>query len=345
MKLLPDQRDFGLAALGTLALVAVAFGHHPPQLETSANGKAPLRLAYFPNLTHAPALVGTARGEFDRALTGFHISPKVVNAGPEAMEALLAGEVDMAYVGPSPAVNTFLKSKGKALQIVSGACSGGASLLARNGVAISRLEDLDGKRVAIPQLGGTQDVSLRHFLGTKGLRPKELRGTVEIIPVKNPDILTLFKQGQIDAAWVPEPWATRLRTETNATRVLDERDLWPDHEFTTTVLVARSEFARQHPDIVAQFVRANRDVIAWINRHPENAQSVVNDELKRLTGKKLKDGVLREAWTKLAFTTDANPPVVQAMADAARDAGYSKGPQMSLIGLFANPTTEAVTRR
>lgn len=336
MKLLPDQRDLLLACLGTLTLVAVAFGHRPPSTDKIASGKSALRFAYFPNLTHSPALVGVQRGEFDRSLSQFQVSPRVVNAGPEAMEALLAGEVDLAYVGPSPAVNTFIKSKGVALSIVSGACSGGASLMARKGVSIRTVADLDGKRVAVPQLGGTQDVSLRHFLSEAGLKPRELRGTVEIIPVKNPDILTLFRQGQIDAAWVPEPWATRLSKEAGAKRAIDERQLWPNGQFTTTVLVARTQFAKSHPQAVTEFIQAHRATVQWINKNPAEAKDSVNLELKRITGKKLSSEVLNEAWARLSFTTAVNEPSIKSMVEAARVAGYLKGPRPDLSALFAS---------
>jgi len=302
-----------------------------------------LRLAYFPNLTHAPALVGVARGEFQRELHGYLIEPKIVNAGPDAMEALLAGEVDVSYVGPSPAVNTYLKSGGKALRILAGACSGGASLIARGDVDIRSVADLDHKRVAVPQLGGTQDVSLRHFLDLNGLAPVQKGGTVEIIPVKNPDILALFLQKQIDAAWVPEPWASRLKKDAHAKTVADERDLWPGKMFTTTVVVARTKFAEDHPEAIQALLRAHLETIEWLNAHPDDAQVIVNAELKRLTGKALSDGVMKEAWSRVRFTDDPNRPNILALAEAAEKAGYLKG-KLDLAGAF-DPTSLAAAKQ
>ena len=317
------SRDLVTAFVATLALVvlSIAFGGQP---KAPSSDKPLLNIAYFPNLTHAPALIGMARGTFQKAVPDFTIQPRVVNAGPEAMEALLAGEVDIAYVGPSPAVNTYLQSHGTALKILAGACSGGACLVARGDVDITSVAGLDHHRIAVPQLGGTQDVSLRHFLDVNGLSPEEKGGTVSIIPVKNPDILALFLQKQIDAAWVPEPWASRLEKDAKAKIVVDESDLWPGKAFTTTVVVARSAFERLHPEAVKAVLRAHLQTIDWIHDHSAEAQQVVNGELKRLTGKALGETVLHRAWARLKFSVDPNPSSISALADAAHQAGYLK---------------------
>ena len=322
------------AGLGLAILLGLALGRGWGGGEKAlAKGQVALRLAYFPNLTHAPALVGVGGGRYAKELPNVAVSTRVVNAGPEAMEALLAGEVDMAFVGPSPAINTFIKTKGKALTIVAGACDGGASLMARDGVPIASVADLSGHRIAVPQLGGTQDVSLRHFLAMNGLKPREKGGTVEILPVANPDILTLFKRKQIDAAWVPEPWASRLRTEAGAKTAVDERTLWPRNRFTTTVLVARQAYAAQYPNVVRDFVRVHAATVAWMNAHEKEAQTIANAELKRLAGKPLKPGVLEEAWSHVAFTVDPGAPSIEAFAEAAKDAGYLKVDKIDLSGL------------
>lgn len=326
--------DLAYAGFGVAVLLVLALGRGwSASGPAVAAGKTPLRLAYFPNLTHAPALVGVGHGDYARDLPTFQVVPTVVNAGPEAMEALLAGEIDMAFVGPSPAINTYLKTHGEALRIVAGACSGGASLVARGDVPIASVRDLDGHSVAVPQLGGTQDVSLRHFIALNGLKPRERGGTVSIMPIANPDVLALFKRRQLDAAWVPEPWASRLVTEAGAKTVVDERDLWPDRRFTTTVLVASRAFAESHPDAVRAFVRAHTDVVAWMHSHDQDAKDVANAELKRLSGKPLKPAVLAAAWSKLDFTTDPNAASIDAFAQAATDAGYIKAKAADLTAL------------
>ncbi len=329
------RADLINAVVGLAVLLGLALGRGWGGGEkAAAQGQIALRLAYFPNLTHAPALLGVA-GRYARDLPNVAVSSRVVNAGPEAMEALLAGEVDMAFVGPSPAINTFLKSKGAALRIVAGVCDGGASLMARADEPIASVRDLDGRNVAVPQLGGTQDVSLRHFLAANGLRSRDKGGTVNVLPMANADILTQFKRGALDAAWVPEPWASRLQTEAGAKTAVDERALWPGGRFTTTVLVARRAFMDQHPNVVRDLVRAHAQTVAWMVAHPGEAQTIANAQLKKLSGKPLKDAVLKEAWSHLAFTTDPGAASIQAFAEAARDAGYLKTDHLDLTGLVA----------
>lgn len=298
------------------------------------SGAVVVRLAHFPNITHAPALVGLSRGELQASVAPNRTEVKVVNAGPEAMEALLANEIDIAFVGPSPAINTFIKSEGQALRVIAGACSGGASLVVAPGSGIGSLRDLTGKRVATPQLGNTQDISLRHFISREGLSPFDKGGTVRIMPIKNPDILTQFKLGELDAAWVPEPWATRLVVEAGAKRLIDERDLWPNRSFPTTVIVVRTAFLNEHRELVDKIVRANAKVIEWMGAHPTDAKSIANLELKRLTGKELAAAVLDESWEHLDFMVDPQAQCFSSFLSAAVECGFIKNPPASLEGLF-----------
>ena len=314
------QNAVPLFGIVTLFLLAFVIGRPP---DVARSGARRVRLGYFANVTHAPAVIGVGHGAFQQALGNqVSLDAKVFNAGPEAMEALLAGEIDVSYVGPGPAANTFLKSNGRALKIIAGACSGGAALIARQGTNITSVQDLQGRRVAVPQIGGTQDISLRHFLAQKGLRGTEKGGTVEILPVKNADMLTLFLRNELDAAWVPEPWAARLIHDAHATLVLDERDLWPDHKVTTTVVVARRAFLEQHPQDVQQILAAHLQTLAWMQTHGDEAQADTNKELKRLTGKALSAAVLREAWHRCDFTADPNPASIAAFMQAQFEAGY-----------------------
>ncbi len=318
---------FAILVLGGLAI----FARESP--ENHANGPVRLRLAYMPNVTHAPALIGLARGEFEHALHG-KVAATAFNAGPEEMEALLSGAIDAAYVGPGPAINTYIKTHGKVLRIVAGACEGGAGLIGRTGVKIDSVADLDGKRVAVPQLGGTQDIALRHFMVEQGLSPVERGGSVHIIPVNNPDLLALFKRGQLDAAWVPEPWLSRLVDSGSARLVLDERDLWPSHRFTTTVIVARTDFLQNHPDAVRALLTAHAASVSWLKTHEAEGQKLANAELKKATGKALPEKVLKSAWSRVNFTVEPDNDAIMAVARAAQDAGYLKGSAQAVAGII-----------
>ena len=284
-----------------------------------------IRIGYFPNITHSQALIGfsTDRRDFEKIFgDSVHVDTKIFNAGPSAIEALFAGELDMAYIGPNPAINGYVRSHGQALRIIAGATSGGAVLVARSGVSIRTTADWSGKRIASPQLGNTQDVALRHYLVSNGLKTKENGGTVTIIPTQNPDILTLFHKGEIDGAWVPEPWGARLVKETGAKILLDERDLWPDRRFVTANIIVSTKFLKEYPSLVQQMLRAHVQLTGWIVAHPAEARTIANAEIKRLTGKALSGEVLADAWQRFDCTYDPIRSSLYSSADRAFALGY-----------------------
>jgi NitT/TauT family transport system substrate-binding protein len=282
-----------------------------------------IRVGYFPNITHSQALLGLARGDFQRALgPGVVIQPVVFNAGPSAIEALFARRLDLAYVGPNPAINGFVQSRGRALRIVAGATSGGAALVVGREAEIHGPADLGGKRLATPQLGNTQDVALRDYLAQHGLRPAERGGTVQVIPTPNPQILDLLRRGEIDGAWVPEPWASRLVVEGGGTILLDERALWPNGDFVTAHVIVAAGFLHEHPDWVRAWLTAHVEVTRWELAHPDEALPLLNREIETLTGKELSPEVLSQAWGRLRPTWDPISVSLVRCADSAYTAGF-----------------------
>jgi NitT/TauT family transport system substrate-binding protein len=277
-----------------------------------------IRVGAFPNITHAQAMVGKANGFFDKAM-----GPQVkvqwtsFNAGPSAIEALFAGAIDMTYVGPNPAINGYVRSNGEALRVVAGAASGGASLVVRNDSGINKPEDFHGKRVASPQFGNTQDVALRNWLRSQGLKSNDKGGDVQIVPLPNPDQLTLFLRKDLDAAWAPEPWATRLIHEGNGRLLVDERTLWPNGQFVIGLLVVNTKFLKAHPDLVKNWIRANVELTDWINGHQDEAKKLLNQQIQAETSKALPPAVLNEAFSRLQITYD---PLHRALTTAAQQA-------------------------
>jgi NitT/TauT family transport system substrate-binding protein len=269
-------------------------------------------------MTHSQPLVGRSLGIYEQRL-GTKIDWKVFNAGPSEMEALLAGQLDIAYVGPNPAVNAYLRSKGKALRIIAGAASGGASLVVPTSSSVQKPGDFKGKRVASPELGNTQDVALRRWLKNAGLTPGR---DVQVTPVKNADILMLFQQGKLDGAWVPEPWVTRLVREGGGKIILDERTLWKEGKFPTTVVVARREFLEKKRDTVARFIDAHLEVTEWIGKNPVEAKKKLNDQLGRLAGKPLPSGTLDDAFSRVLITYDPLAGPLSISAGWAGELGY-----------------------
>ena len=329
------MKGFGklkLAAWAGLVLVAVSAWAGCGKRESSSEM---VRVGYFPNLTHAQVLVGIENGAFQKMLgEKVQIKPFVFNAGPAVVEAIFARELDIAYIGPNPAVNGYVKSKGEALRIIAGAASGGAALVVRPGANIQNHADFAGKKVASPQLGNTQDVALRHYLQANGLQTADKGGTVSVIPMQNADILTTFTQGQIDAAWVPEPWVTRLVKEAGGQIFLDERQLWPNGQFITANVIATKEFLTKHPEMVEKWLAAHVELTDWIRANPEEAQKRVNEELAKHLGKPMPEELLKEAWGRLEFTSDPLPSTLKEEAKQAFELGFLGKEQPDLSGLY-----------
>lgn len=282
-----------------------------------------IRVGAFPNITHAQPMIGKANGWFEKALgPNVRIEWSSFNAGPSAIEALLADALDMTYVGPNPAINGYVRSNGEALRIIAGATSGGAALVVRGDEAISRPEDFHGKRIASPQLGNTQDVALRAWLRANRLKTRDKGGDVEVMPVSNPDQLTLFLKKQIDAAWAPEPWASRLVHEANARIFLDESSLWPKGQFLTTELVVSSRFLKSHPDLVKTWLGAHVQLTNWINSHIPQAKQILNQQIQKETGKALAPAVLDDSFGRLQITYDPLQGALARAAQLAFDAGF-----------------------
>jgi NitT/TauT family transport system substrate-binding protein len=264
-----------------------------------------LRVGYFPNITHAQALVGRAGGQFEKAVgSGVQIEWKAFNAGPSAIEAMFANAIDLTYVGPNPTVTGYVRSQGDAIRVIAGAASGGASLVVRQGAGIQKASDFHGKKVATPQQGNSQDVALRAWLRANGLKSREKGGDVQVLPITNADQFTLFLKGQVDAAWAPEPWAARLVHEAGGRIFLDERDLWPNHEFVSANLIVRPKYLKEHPDAVKNFLRAHVELTDWINKNPAQAKQIMNKQLQKETGKPLAPEVLDDAFSRMTVTYD-----------------------------------------
>jgi NitT/TauT family transport system substrate-binding protein len=329
-----------LAAASLLALLgACSTASGSPSDDSSTQASATetgtpadeLRLGYFANVTHAPALVGVANGTFQEALGDTELSTQVFNAGPSAIEALNAGAIDATFIGPNPAINGFIQSQGEALRIVSGSTSGGAQLIVQPD--INTPEDLVGATLASPQLGGTQDVALRTWLTENGLENSiSGGGDVTITPTENAQTLQLFQDGQIQGAWVPEPWASRLVVDAGGKVLVDEKDLWEDGQFLTTHLIVSADYLAEHPQTVEALIRGELDAIDWINEHPDEAPGVVNKEIEGATGKALSDAVLARAFQNVTFTYDPLADTLEQLLADGVAAGTTQ--DASLDGIY-----------
>jgi NitT/TauT family transport system substrate-binding protein len=302
--------------------------------------KTVVHVGHFPNLTHAQGVIGhglsrAGKGWFEQRLgTNVEIQWFVYNAGPSAMEAIFTKSLDLSYVGPNPAINAFLKSDGKEIRIVAGACSGGAALVVQPDGRIKTDADFKGRKIATPQLGNTQDVAARAWLISKGLKITMTGGDAQVIPTANPDQLTLFQKGDLDAVWTVEPWVTRLEREAGAKVYLEESSLWKETggRYVTTHLVSSVKFLQTQRELLAKFVAAHVELTQWIQANPAEAQRTLNEELKAEMGRAISEVTLTNAWRRLEFTSDpVSASLLKSAADAQRVGFLRKAPELANI--------------
>jgi len=310
-----------------LAVVATMVAALPARAEGLV-----LRVGHFPNITHVQALVANAlsrqgKGWFEQRLgPGVTIQWYSYNAGPSAIEGILAGTVDMTYVGPSPAINGYTRSGGREIRIISGAANGGSALVVQPDENLTKPEDFRGKKIATPQLGNTQDIACRAWLAAGGLKITQLGGEAQVLPTENPDQLALFKLKKIDAAWTVEPWVSRLEMEAGGKAVVRDKDS------TITVLISGVKFLNEHKDIAAKFVAANRELTEWIQKNPAEAQKLVQYEMTEETKGKISAELISHAWNNIVLTNDVSLDSLKTFVTNAQAAGFLRRvPDLSQI--------------
>ncbi|WP_017569779.1 ABC transporter substrate-binding protein [Nocardiopsis halotolerans] len=318
------------ATAAALALAAVTTGCGAP-----GDDDGGLTLGYFPNLTHAPALVGVENGILQEALgEDVPLSTQTFDAGPDAINAIFSGEIDAAFVGPSPTINGWAQSGGAALRVIAGSTSGGAGLVVRPG--IDGVDELPGTTLATPQLGNTQDVALRWFAREQGWRvDTEGGGDLSILPQTNAETVNAFALGEVDGAWLPEPHLSRLVVEAGGEPLVDEAERWTetDGAFVTTNLIVNAEFLETHPEAVTRLLRGHVDTIDWINAHPEDAREAAATHLADLTGTRTNPEVVASAFDNMTFTVDPIAPSLAAGAEHAEAVGLLD--PVDLNGIYA----------
>ena len=296
-----------------------------------------IRVAFFPSISHVVPIVGIENNIFQENLTEQKIiEVKIFDSGPQVIESLFAKSIDLAYVGPGPIINGFLKSNGQDLKILAGAANGGASFIIQKDSGLDSIENFQGKRIASPQISNTQDVSLRHYLSTHGLEPVEKGGTVFVINISNPDIYTLFAKGDIDGAWVPEPWATILVEELGGVRLFNESQFWPEKQFSSVLLIGRTNFVEQNPEIIKKWILSNQKTAEWINSNPDKTKIIYNEFMQDYMGKTFSKKIVDESFSNLEITSDPIKNSVLTFAERADSLGYLGRSGYNLDGLFYN---------
>ena len=310
----------------------LVFGYLMATAPSLATASDTIRVGHFPNVTHVQGLVAhhlsrTGKGWFEQRLgPDVKIEWYIYNAGPSAMEAILADSIDLTYVGPSPALNAYTKSNGEEIRIVAAAAAGGAALVVQPDSGLKQPSDFRGKIIATPQLGNTQDIACRAWLANGGLKITQTGGDASIIPTPNPDQLALFKTKKLDAAWTVEPWVSRLERDAGG-KVLVEQS-----KDSITVLVSSVKFLKKKHDLAAKFVRAHQELTEWILAHPDEAKQMVRQELAAETKAEVSAELISQAWKRIVLTTEASLDEYRHFVADAQRAGFIRSaPDLSRL--------------
>lgn len=304
-----------LAILGVVAIVSTT---------QSIAVADTIRVGHFPNVTHVQGVVAhhlsrTGKGWFEERLgKDVKIEWYVYNAGPSAIEAILAGSIDLTYVGPNPALNAYTKSNGEEIRFLAGAAAGGAALVVQGDSQLKQPADFRGKTIATPQLGNTQDIACRAWLANGGLRITQTGGDAVVIPTPNPDQIALFQQRKLDAVWTIEPWVSRLEGEAGG-KVLVEQS-----KDSVTVLMSGVKFVKAKSEVVRKFVQAHRELTQWILAHPKEAQKMVLEELSVETQAKMSAELIAHAWNRIMLRSDVSTEEFQQLMNNAQRAGFMR---------------------
>ena len=330
------MKILGMAAGGIVVIVAIAITIISFSDSDQIN-QDKIRVAFFPSIGHIIPIVGLEEKIFEKGIgEEKQIETKLFDSGPQVIESIFSGSIDVAYVGPGPIINGFLKSDGKDIKILSGAASGGASFIIQPNSGLESLENFDGKRIASPQISNSQDVSLRHYLESHGLKSVENGGTVFVLNISNPDIYTLFAKGDIDGAWVPEPWATILVQELSGIRLFNEEKLWANEEFASVLLIVRTEYLENNPETIQKWVESHEKIVTWINSNPDKSKSLFSSFLIDYMGKSLPTKIIDESFSNITITSDPIKNSVIIFAERADSLGYLGRDGYNLDGIFYN---------
>lgn len=315
------MKKYLLTVLALVFIMAVLAGCGKSEKGEAAK----MRVAYFPNLTHAQAHVMKEKGILEEKVKSVdpdcEITYTSFNAGPDEVQALFAGELDLGFIGPVPAISAYMQSNGD-VKVLAGVTNGGAVLVAKKGLGITSVADLDGRKVAIPQLGNTQHLNLINLLNENGLKAKSDGGTVDVMAVSNSNVQSMMDQGEVDAALVPEPWGTKLELSGLAEVVLDYRDIWLNGDYPVAVVVVRTEYYEKHKDLVDAFLAAHDEATKYFETDPDEAFNLVNKSIAAITGAEYEDEILKSAASRLIMTTTVSPDAMAEFAVLDKEAGF-----------------------
>ncbi|MEC9489831.1 MAG: aliphatic sulfonate ABC transporter substrate-binding protein [Halanaerobiales bacterium] len=317
MKNINSKRKFiSITILALLIFTVLGTGAEVSALEE-------ITLGYFPNITHAPAIVGVSEGIFVDQLNGIKIKTKIFPNGSLFMDALATGQIDLGYVGPGPAINRFLQ--GADVKALASASTGGTVLVTRKDFKYNSVTDLENKIIATPALGCTHDLLFRQLIKDYNLDTNRRGGNIDHRAQKPATMVGLFATGQLDAAVVSEPWAARMESDLDSKVVVNWDQMPWDGKLPATLVVSSNQFIDNNPELIDNFLKAHQQSVDYINNNPEQSSKIIQKEIKKITRQELSLNIIERSMQRTNITSELDGDVVQKLADLSAELGFIKG--------------------
>jgi NitT/TauT family transport system substrate-binding protein len=246
--------------------------------------------------------------------------------------ALARGDIQVAYICLIPAINAYANAK-VPIKIVAGTHKYGYGLVV-NPEKVKNVKDLEKPdiRIGCVQEGGAVDVLLHKTIDKYHLDKGKILDNIQ--RMNPPKQVLAIKMGQLDAAFLPEQWAT-MAEDFGFEMLLMSQDIWP--EMQGSVLVVKEDLINNHPEAVRKLVKVSQKATDWCNQHLDDAAEVVARQLQAAGGSlfpaeaaetaaklEITPEVLLRSMTRLEYTTAINPEVVQETIDYIAGLGYIK---------------------
>jgi NitT/TauT family transport system substrate-binding protein len=253
---------------------------------------ASVRIGYLlGDLHQLPFFVAQDKGFFkDEGINVQVVGP--FDAGPAEMDALAANQLDIGYVGVSPAI--LAAARKVELSVIAGVNLEGSALATSNNINV--VSDLKGKKVATPAPGSIQYILMGMLLSENKMSFSDL----ELFPgtIKPPDMAQALQTGRIDGYLVWEPFVSKSVISGYGKILAESKDIWAGHP--CCVVVTRNDFAAKNDSTVSAVIRAHQKAVQFIEANPAEAKAIAQKWTK------LDAAVIDAAFDRVKYTYSVN---------------------------------------
>ena len=285
-----------------------------------------IRIGWVYAMANAPVLVADSNGYFKEE--GLEAKLLSFTSGPLLKQAMVAGEIDLAYIGSPPVYHWF--SRGLESKILAKVNYGQAAVMSRKDSDVMTLADLKGRKMAGVRRGSGMDVLLRGYVigEAAGLVPDE---DTQVISMPSGNMGPSLEAKVVDAAFMWEPFISQFLLRGNTQVIFDMNEAVPRYPWY--IISAMPEAMKERPDAIVSALRAHKKAVDFLNSSEDAGNDVIAKafRLDDVTGP---DGtvypateVVRQARARLGWEWNLNDndvAFIQRLMDWSLELGYIK---------------------